>query len=163
MPNEKVIKAVEYTNLFYAPGIAFAALGVLSCFSAESFFQGVLVAITVIIMGLLFCVPWKLYSITNVLAVTNKKVYGRTGLIRTDELESPINKIQNIKVQHSVLGRILKYGTIFITTDSGLYTFKYIAKPIDFKNAVMLQIEASEYDKMDVHAEKIASVISKNE
>lgn len=162
MPNEKVIKTVEYTNLFYAPGIAFAVLGVLSCFSAEYFFQGVLVAITAIIMGLLFCIPWKLYSITNVLAVTNKKIYGRTGLIKTDELESPINKIQNIKVQHSILGRILKYGTIFITTDSGVYGFKYINKPEDFRKAVMSQIEASEYDKMDVHANKIASAISKN-
>ncbi len=159
MPNEKVIKEAKHTKALFAPGIVLGLLFLTSTTAAESGQEIFEIILTTIILVLLTFIPGLKYHLTNVFAVTNKKIYGRTGLIKTDELESPINKIQNIKVQHSILGRILKYGTIFITTDSGVYGFRYINKPEDFRKTVMSQIEASEYDKMDVHANKIASAM----
>lgn len=162
MPNEKVIKEAKYTKALFAPGIMLGLLFLTSTTAAQSGQEVFEIILTTIVLVLLTFIPGLKCHLTNVFAITNKKIYGRTGLIKTDELESPIGKIQNIKVEHSIIGRIFKYGTIYITTDSGVYGFKYVNKPEDFRKAVMAQIEASEYDKMDIHANKIASAIKNN-
>lgn len=149
MPNEKIVEVASFSKALLIPGILITFLFLIANPAA-------------LFVAFLSFIPAIIYFTSNTLAVTNKKILGITGLVKKSELESPLNKIQNIKVDYSVLGRLFKYGTVQITTDSGLYTFKYIAKPVDFKKAVMLQIEASEYDKMDVHAEKIASAIKNN-
>lgn len=160
MPNEITVKEAKFTKALFAPGAAIGLLLLTSITAAESGQETIEMLFTTIFFVFILFIPGLKYHLTNVLAVTNKKIYGRTGLIKTDELESPISKIQNIKIQHSIIGRILKYGTIVITTESGLYSFKYVNKPEDFRKTMMSQIEASEYDKMDVHANKIASAIN---
>lgn len=162
MPNESVVAVAQYTKALFAPGIAFAIImlsGLTATESAKDAFEFLL---TVIVFTAVICFPAIKNNISNVLAVTTKKVYGRTGLIKTNELESPLNKVQDIKVEHSFIGRLLKYGTVRIFTVTGSYEFKYIKNPESFRKTVMKQIEATEYDKMDVHAEKIASAINRN-
>ena len=74
-------------------------------------------------------------------------------------MNSPIKQIQNVAVANGLFGKIFGYGNVTVTTTSGVYSFKYVSKPNDFKNAVMAQIENSEESKMDVHAQKIADAI----
>lgn len=94
--------------------------------------------------------------LSNSLAITDKKVFGRVGLIKTVEMNSPIHQIQNVSVSNGLLGKLFKYGTIVITTTTGVYNFKYIKNPDSFKNEVMAQITRTEESKMDLHAQKIA-------
>lgn len=161
MPNESVIKVAQYTKALFVPGIAFAIIMLTALTAVESAKDAFELLLTIIVFTAVICFPAIKNNISNVLAVTTKKIYGRTGLIKTNELESPLSKIQDIKVEHSFIGRFLKYGTVRVFTINGSYEFKYIKNPESFRKAVMAQIEATEYDKMDIHAERIASAISR--
>ena len=115
-------------------------------------FSGILVGAIVDIRGFL-------YHFFNEFAVTNKKVVAKTGIIKTKELSSPLKQIQNVQVATGFWGKIFKYGTVNVTTASGLYSIKYVNDPQGFRNSIMAQIENAEEDKMDLHAHKIASAI----
>ncbi len=165
MPNESVILVAPHSKIFRVPGFVMGAFGLLvmiSAISASSFSEFLAAVLSVAMCTCACFLPALIFDATSVLAVTNKKIYGRKGIIRVRELESPLNKIENIKVKRSITGRILKYGAVCITTTTGIYEFNYIKNAEDFRKTVMAQIEATEYDKMDVHAEKIASAINRN-
>lgn len=78
--------------------------------------------------------------LTDKLSITNKRIIGKTGLLKTKEMDSPLNKINNVSVSSGILGKVLDYGTIIITTSSGEYAFKAISRPNEFKNRLMAQI-----------------------
>ncbi len=70
-------------------------------------------------------------------AVTNKRVIFKTGFIRINTLELRKEKIENIQVDQSILGRILGYGDLtFIGTGGSPVVFKLIRGPIDTKNRI---------------------------
>lgn len=161
MNNETVVKEAKFTNMQFMPSIFLFVFTLLALSASESLQEALEIFFSTIFMCALLALPGIKYRLTNVLAITNKKIYGRIGLIKTSELESPLNKIQNIQIKQSFWGRIFKYGTVSITTDSGIYTFKYISKAEDFKKAIMNEINQAEYGKMDIQAEKIATAIKK--
>ncbi|MCC7385953.1 MAG: PH domain-containing protein [Deltaproteobacteria bacterium] len=83
-----------------------------------------------------------LYS-TFEFAVTNKRVVGKMGLIRRTSLEVLLDKVEGIIVDQSILGRLLGYGTIIITTGGPQVPFPNVADPLAIRQAVQMQIEAS--------------------
>lgn len=80
---------------------------------------------------------------TDELAVTDKRIIGKIGLIAIKTMDMPIVKIQNVSVSYNILGRILKYGAVSIFSSSGEYTFKNIKKPEQFKNRLMEIIDTN--------------------
>lgn len=56
--------------------------------------------------------PHFIRFLTTELALTNKKVIGKVGLIRTHSVASALNKIQNISISSGLFGKIFSYGTI---------------------------------------------------
>lgn len=155
-PNENVtLEAKFHWVLYILPALLFI-LFLISGIAGES--MGVVV--TGIVFALIALIPAFKYTMFSELAVTNKKIFGKTGFIKTNEMNSPIKQIQNVKVQNGLFGKIFGFGTVSITTTSGVYFFKYVSKPNDFKNTVMAQIENSEEDKMDLNAQKIANAIN---
>jgi len=78
-------------------------------------------------------------------AVTNKRVLIKTGLIRRRSLETLLNKIEGIRVEQDILGRMLDYGTIVVTgTGGSKEPFHRIADPMEFRRQVQEQIVAIE-------------------
>lgn len=71
------------------------------------------------------------------LAVTNRRVIAKFGLVRRSTVELNLSKIESIRVEQSVVGRLLGYGSIFVTgTGSTMEPIPYIADPIKFRQAV---------------------------
>ena len=85
---------------------------------------------------------------TTELAYTDKRLIGKTGIISTKTLDAPLNKIQNVSVDSSIIGRILGYGTVEIHTASGKFSFSAISEPHIFKKNLMLQID--EYNQQQL-------------
>lgn len=84
-------------------------------------------------------------QMTTEMAVTNKRVIAKFGLIRRNTVEQRVQKVESIQVQQSVLGRILGYGTIIVHGTGGARTpIADVASPFDFKRAVEATIERSE-------------------
>ena len=60
-------------------------------------------------------------------------VSGKTGLLKIQTLDSPINKVTSVKVNQSLFGRIFNYGDVYINTPAGNFIFNCLAKPNDVK------------------------------
>lgn len=83
----------------------------------------------------LLCYLIKYKTIEN--AVTNRRVIFKTGFIRTDTDELRNERIENIQIRQSILGRILKYGDLeFKGTGGSPVIFKLIADPIGTKKEI---------------------------
>jgi uncharacterized membrane protein YdbT with pleckstrin-like domain len=71
------------------------------------------------------------------IAVTDRRVIYKTGLIRRHTAEMNMDKIESVIVDQSVLGRLLDYGSIHIRgTGEGLSHLHYISSPILLRNTI---------------------------
>lgn len=73
---------------------------------------------------------------TNI-RVTNKRVSAKKGIVKTESLDSPIDKITSVKVEQKLFGKIFNYGTIYINTASGDYTFEYIPNVEQLRDVII--------------------------
>lgn len=115
----------------------------------------------IIYIGFLMIIVDIINCIGTKLKVTNKKVYGKIGILHTKELDSPLNKINNINVEQNILGKILNFGTVKISTSSAIYDFKYICNPNEFKQVLNNQIEQFDNDRIKKQAEELARAMKK--
>lgn len=97
--------------------------------------------------------------VTTELGITNKRVIGRYGLIKTLSLDAPLNKINNVSVSSGLFGKILGYGNVVITTSSGGYYYKGITNVEQFKISLMNQIDQFDDDRIKYQAKEMANAI----
>lgn len=122
------------------------------------------------IFGILFCwlllIPTIKAIIKTVqfnhieLAITNKRVIGKYGVLNTKSLDAPLNKIQNSSATQSLGGKIFNFSTITINTAAGEYKFGNIKNGNAFKNMLLAQIDQYEQDKIAEQAQQMASAMA---
>jgi uncharacterized membrane protein YdbT with pleckstrin-like domain len=73
--------------------------------------------------------------------ITTTRVVQTEGLINKHTKDSALEKINDITLNQSVLGRILNYGDLAIITgsDVGTNVLKRLAKPVEFKKTLLEQ------------------------
>lgn len=90
----------------------------------------------IFIIGL-FTIWKKIFIIlTTKLEITDTMVSGKIGLIHTETLDSPINKITSVKVEQKFWGKIFNYGNVYINTPAGNFDFRYMADPNKIKDYI---------------------------
>jgi uncharacterized membrane protein YdbT with pleckstrin-like domain len=73
---------------------------------------------------------------TSEFCVTNKRVVIKTGWIARDTLEMNLQKIESVRVDQTILGRMLGYGDITIIGTGGTHEcFRAIADPVRFRRS----------------------------
>jgi uncharacterized membrane protein YdbT with pleckstrin-like domain len=76
------------------------------------------------------------------MAVTNRRVVIKTGLMSRKTIEMLLNKVESIEVSETTGGRMLGYGTIvMIGTGGTSEPFRKMAHPLEFRSHVQQQIE----------------------
>ena len=76
------------------------------------------------------------------MAVTNRRVVIKTGLMSRKTIEMLLNKVESIEVSETTFGRMLGYGTIVIIGTGGTSDpFHQVADPLEFRSQVQQQIE----------------------
>jgi uncharacterized membrane protein YdbT with pleckstrin-like domain len=76
------------------------------------------------------------------MAVTNRRVVIKTGLMSRKTIEMLLNKVESIEVSETTCGRMLGYGTIVMIGTGGTSDpFHQVAHPLEFRNQVQQQIE----------------------
>lgn len=70
-------------------------------------------------VSLLFLIPTVLNVLTTEFAVTNKRVIVKRGFIRRDADELRLSKVEAVKVDQSITGRVLRYSTISVIGTGG--------------------------------------------
>jgi uncharacterized membrane protein YdbT with pleckstrin-like domain len=81
------------------------------------------------------------------MAVTNRRVIVKVGLVGRRTVEMLLSKIESIEVKETGMGRMLGYGTIVVIGTGGTpEPFYKVAHPLEFRNMVQHQIESSVAD-----------------
>ncbi|NHB76544.1 PH domain-containing protein [Rhodobacter calidifons] len=95
------------------------------------------------VLLLLFALSGLIAYLTTELAVTNKKVVGKWGLVSRTTIEQRLDKVDSISVQQSILGRLFGYGTVTVN-GSGLSASpaRFISSPLAYRRAVQEAVEA---------------------
>lgn len=76
------------------------------------------------------------------LAVTNKRVIAKFGLIRRNTVELRLDRIEGLRINQGILGRIFNYGSVVVSGTGGTQEpIPGISRPMDFRR---LCLEASE-------------------
>lgn len=141
--NETITKAAERNSLFL---LGTWAKGILLCW----------LLFIPVIKALIKTIQF--YSIE--LAITNKRIIGKTGVVNTSSLDSPLNKIQNVAVKQPFFGKLFNYADVTITTAAGSYSFGAIKNAEAFKNMVLAQIDQYEEDRVKQQASEMASAMA---
>ena len=72
------------------------------------------------------------------IAVTNRRVIYKKGLIRRQTNEMNMDKVESVKIDQSILGRMLDYGNVMILgTGEGFETLRTIGSPIELRNSII--------------------------
>ena len=77
------------------------------------------------------------------LAVTNRRVIAKFGLIARSTVEMNLGKIESVRVEQTVMGRLFNFGSIIVTgTGATMEPIEYIADPIGFRQAIQKATDA---------------------
>ncbi len=89
-------------------------------------------------------------------ALTDRRVLIKVGIIERKSVELILNKIEAIRVDQSIPGRMLNFGTLDITGTGGTREVFYnIARPIEFRNRVQAQIAQGEGPRQGLAAGQV--------
>lgn len=92
-----------------------------------------------------FTILWPLIrQWTTEMAVTNKRVIIKMGLISRRTMELNLNRIESVQVDQTFYGRIFNYGTmVFIGSGGTREVFDRIAHPLEFRKAIQAHTVAA--------------------
>ena len=81
---------------------------------------------------------------TTEIAVTDRRIILKRGLIRRDTIEINTPQVESVDVSQSILGRLLNYGTVIVRgTGGGLNPLAYVSAPLPLRRAVQLSGQTS--------------------
>ena len=91
---------------------------------------------------LLWLWAWIVFATTE-LAITNKRVIAKTGLMQRRTIEMFLEKIESIQVDQSVLGRLFNFGSVVIS-GTGVHSapFNNISDPLALRRNFMMAADA---------------------
>jgi uncharacterized membrane protein YdbT with pleckstrin-like domain len=71
--------------------------------------------------------------------ITHRRVMGVKGTINKQVTDSALEKVNDVELRQSVVGRFLGYGTVQIITgsDIGINSFHRISRPLRFKREML--------------------------
>jgi uncharacterized membrane protein YdbT with pleckstrin-like domain len=76
--------------------------------------------------------------VTTEIAVTDRRVILKRGLISRRTLEMNLTRIESVDVRQGIAGRILNFGDVIIRgTGSGMEPIRGIESPIEFRRRVL--------------------------
>lgn len=110
----------------------------------------------------LFYFIYKYYSWKfDLWVITNYRVIDEFGVFSINSKESPIDKINNVSYQQSLLGRIMGFGDIQIQTaaEMGETSYTNISRPQQLKEALSNAQELYKEYQMNKQAFKLADAV----
>jgi uncharacterized membrane protein YdbT with pleckstrin-like domain len=94
--------------------------------------------------------------------VTNRRVMEVRGVYKKHVSDSSLEKVNDVVMEQSALGRLLDYGDIRIITgaDIGVNVFRRIAHPIRFKTTMMDQ-KAAHAERAETRPEDVPDLLAR--
>lgn len=149
MKNERVLYRAKIHWLIYSKPILLVALGIAATYAASNPdirapWPG-LVGILVILYGLIIGIAAIVTVLTTEMAVTNRRVIAKRGLIRRSTVELNHTKIETLGVDQGILDRIFGSGTVAIGGTGGVISrFPGIDNPLAFRREALQAADTSQ-------------------
>lgn len=142
-PQEEVIQVGKMHWIIYVQGIGIVLIGLailLLPVPGDLRWLVQLISAAVAILGLAALFRAWVEQVTTEIAVTNRRVIQKRGLIRRVTGEMNMDKVESVQVDQTILGRILDYGTIAVRgTGSGIEGLHHIARPLEVRSAIVVR------------------------
>jgi uncharacterized membrane protein YdbT with pleckstrin-like domain len=92
--------------------------------------------------------------------ITNRRVIQLEGIINKHSIDSSLEKVNDVVLKQSAMGRMLNYGDVQILTASeiGVNLFRRMTRPVKFKTEMLNQKEA--LGQLDVFEDKARRVLT---
>ena len=141
-PDETVVHESHLHPLIFLPA-AFWLVVALGLLIAGSMYQDVLQLgfyIGAAVFGALAFFAWAraaIRRVTTELAVTDRRVIYKSGLLARHTLEMNRSKVESVDVDQSILGRMFGFGTITVRgTGGSLEPMRMISDPLSFRSHI---------------------------
>ena len=96
------------------------------------------VVLLVVVVGLFFLVAAWVNVRSTEIAITNRRIIAKFGFIKRHTVEINLEKVEALRVEQGVLGRMLNYGTLFISgAGTSVAPLANIADPLVFRRKFM--------------------------
>jgi uncharacterized membrane protein YdbT with pleckstrin-like domain len=94
--------------------------------------------------------------------ITNRRVVQLEGIINKHSIDSSLEKVNDVVLEQSAMGRVLNYGDLKILTASeiGVNLFRHISRPVRFKTEMLNQKEG--LSQLDIFEGKATRVLSED-
>ena len=113
----------------------------------------------VIIVGIFWFFRDLLAYASNKIVLYEGHIEGKTGLIRTKKLNSPLDKVQSVSVSSGLFGKIFGYGTITVTTAASIISFVGIKGANQLNALINEQVDKAAEAKMMKQAQLMAQAM----
>jgi uncharacterized membrane protein YdbT with pleckstrin-like domain len=143
MNNEKVIYKANITKWvwgIYLFVTLFLSIGMIPTFETPMTGDATADAMTTMWEIIFFLIPFYfflkniIYYYTTEIGITNKKIIGKIGFIKRNIVEIPLEKVESLTIDQSIIGRLLNYGTVIARgTGIGEVKIKYVYSPLEFR------------------------------
>ena len=169
---ERIVMKAKKNALYLLPAILWLliciggaiAFTVLSKGEEDAGTAAKIIWSTLSVAGLLPFLVVLLKFLSINLAVTNKRVIGKVGILRINTLDIPIGKVDYVQVKAGVFGNIFHYYSLRVMSAGGggydsrraKDRFVGISNAQEFKNTVTAAIERHAEEARRAQAEEIA-------
>src|SRR5580704_4548122 len=114
-PDEKLLATGNIHWIIYWPAIALMALAVIALIVLGlASIVGRIIFVLLALAAIFFAIKEWLQQWITEIAVTDRRVIVKTGLIRRHTAEMNMDKVESVTVYQSVLGRLLGYGSVHV-------------------------------------------------
>jgi uncharacterized membrane protein YdbT with pleckstrin-like domain len=149
-PGEEVVYRAHVTRISLVPWVlglvVVVAAGAFAWqFTAGDVATAISIAVGAVALILILLILWKLLVLRSYEHVlTNRRMIQQIGVFNKRSMDAPLDKVNNVEHWQTLWGRMLGYGDVEIDTASehGATRFKDIARPLEFKNAIVGATEA---------------------
>jgi len=167
MPGEKMILASNPHWFYFWKQVAAAAgiIGLLLLLTAvdaswaDTFLGWVIwIAVIVLVIDVIFeFFQWK----TTRFAITDQRVAYQSGMFRRRGVSIPLNRINNVNFDQSLIGRMTNNGVVTIESagETGDSVFENIPEPERVRALIFKQVEADEQRDSDRDAAALAKAL----
>ncbi len=143
MPGETVLGRATLHWKVYIPAAFLVIIAIMVAFASLAG------AAVFLLVAAVFALSAYIRVSSTELAVTNKRVFAKFGFLNRTTIELLHDKVESLRVQQSLLGRILNFGSVAIHGTGGVTTpIPNIASPLQFRTAALASIEQSTHRKV---------------
>lgn len=137
MPDETVVFQTRLHWMVFAPWIFIAGVILSALFFVPLTPVNIYVIKIIAGMFLLRALVATIYYFTSEFGLTSKRVLGKTGLITIRSLDILLLKVEAVKLEQGVVGRIFNFGDLIVSGTGGTkHTLRKVPEPLRIRNII---------------------------